>query len=411
MSRLLAIFGCLFMIYSCKPTDTNPLTNILHSEHEIFETILDDLEKYELQVIYTQIDRDLDNHPIFTTYKYRVDKNQYFYPASTVKMPVAFLAMEKVNRLNINGFDIFCKMQTDSAFEGQSRVLHDSTSADLNPSLAHYIKKVFLVSDNDAFNRLYEFVGQQTIHELLTAKGFSDQRLVHRLSIPLSTEQNQHTNPIVFYKDDTLVYHQGPAFNVQRYTPSSSIKKGEGHMIGDSLVSKPMDFSNKNYISLDDLHGVLQAVIFPEAQFEEHRFQLTEVDYKLLYQFMSQLPEESYYPRYSLSDYYDSYVKFFLYGDSYEPIPKHIRIFNKVGLAYGYMIDVAYVVDFENHVEFFLSAVIHVNENQIYDDGVYEYDSLGLPFLAQLGRSVYQYELERPKKQLPDLSEFAVEYD
>ena len=36
------------------------------------------------------------------------------------------------------------------------------------PSLGHYIRKVFLVSDNDAHNRLYEFVGQGELKERLS---------------------------------------------------------------------------------------------------------------------------------------------------------------------------------------------------------------------------------------------------
>ena len=51
-------------------------------------------------------------------------------------------------------------------------------------------------------------------------------------------------------------------------------------------------------------------------------------------------------------------------------------IFNKVGWAYGFLSDVSYVVDFENKVEFLVAAVIHVNENQTYNDGVYEYEKI-----------------------------------
>jgi len=35
------------------------------------------------------------------------------------------------------------------------------------------------------------------------------------------------------------------------------------------------------------------------------------------------------------------------------------------------------------------------NGNGIFNDGVYEYDELGVPFLAELGRQVYQHELKR----------------
>ena len=70
----------------------------------------------------------------------------------------------------------------------------------------------------------------------------------------------------------------------------------------------------------------------------------------------------------------------------------------------------AYVVDFNNKVEFFLSAVIYGNENEILNDNTYEYDTLTIPFLADLGRIVYNYELQRKKEYEPDLNRFRLNY-
>ena len=77
-----------------------------------------------------------------------------------------------------------------------------------------------------------------------------------------------------------------------------------------------------------------------------------------------------------------------------------------MGNAYGFLTDAAYVVDFKNGVEFLLAATIHVNENQIFNDGIYEYDQTGYPFLAQLGQTIYVHELKRTRKNRPDLSVF-----
>ena len=49
-----------------------------------------------------------------------------------------------------------------------------------------------------------------------------------------------------------------------------------------------------------------------------------------------------------------------------------------------------------------------VNANGIFNDGVYEYDTIGFPFMAHLGQAVYQYELSRPRTYPPDLSRFEV---
>ena len=96
-------------------------------------------------------------------------------------------------------------------------------------------------------------------------------------------------------------------------------------------------------------------------------------------------------------------------NDNKGPIPDHIRLFNKVGLAYGYMTDNAYIVDFKNKVEFFLSAAISVNEDDIHN-GQYAYEKTGFPFLANLGRIVYQHELQRPRRHVPELDRFSIDY-
>ncbi len=79
-------------------------------------------------------------------------------------------------------------------------------------------------------------------------------------------------------------------------------------------------------------------------------------------------------------------------------------------MAYGYAPDNAYIVDFERGVEFLLTAAVLVNENGIFNDGTYEYDEVGLPFLAELGRVIYGYELGRKRVHRPDLSKWRVNY-
>ena len=98
---------------------------------------------------------------------------------------------------------------------------------------------------------------------------------------------------------------------------------------------------------------------------------------------------------YDENEYYDSYGKFFIYGDSESRIPEHIKIYNKVGYAYGTLTDCAYIKDEQNDLEFILCATILVNSNETFNDNNYEFDTVGIPFLANLGREVYQFELER----------------
>ncbi|MBW7468387.1 class A beta-lactamase-related serine hydrolase [Pontibacter aydingkolensis] len=384
---------------------------IMKQHPEQFQQILDQPEKYRVQVLYTQIDRDAQNNPQFTSYTYRLNPKEYFYPASTVKLPAAALALEKLNELNIKGVDKYTALKIDSAYAGQSAVATDSSSENNLPSIAHYIKKLLLVSDNDAYNRLYEFLGQKQLNEGLHEKGFEDVRLSHRLSIFLSPDENSHTNPFTFYKGEKILYQQ-PLTNNQNPKPSplAEVFLGKGYMQGDELVNKPMDFSAKNYISVEALQGILKSILFPEAVPAQQRFNLKPEDYTFLYKYMSMLPRESDYPKYEEQEYPDSYVKFLMYGQDKERIPDNIRIFNKIGDAYGFMIDNAYIVDFENKIEFMLTAVIYVNEDEILNDGKYEYDEVGFPFMKNLGKAFYQHELNRKKQYLPNLEKFRVDY-
>jgi hypothetical protein len=73
-------------------------------------------------------------------------------------------------------------------------------------------------------------------------------------------------------------------------------------------------------------------------------------------------------------------------------------------MSHGYLADVAYFADSLHRSEFMLSAVLYVNQDGIINDGAYEYESIGLPFLAQLGRRLYQFETLRPRRYRPNLA-------
>ncbi|MCG8310589.1 MAG: class A beta-lactamase-related serine hydrolase [Cytophagales bacterium] len=370
-----------------------------------FELILDNIEKYKVQIIYTQIDRDSMNRALFKTYRLRVSENEYFYPASSIKLPVAALAIEKINDELLSGFTLASTMLIDSAFSGQTSVDSDSSSRTSFPSVGHYIKKLFLVSDNDAYNRLYEFLGQREANLRLIRKGYKDIRITHRLSLPRSIEENRHTNPMRFYNEDALVHRQDNLYNEVELKSDTAILLGKGYVNNGQLINEPMDFSYKNAISLESLHKILLTIMFPENFYPVERFNLHRSDYQFLYEFMSKYPEESDFPYYG-NKYKDDYCKFLMFAGTNQNIDEKIRIFNKIGEAYGYLIDMAYIIDFEEKIEFVLGAVIHVNENEILNDGIYEYETIGYPFMRDLGRLFYEYELKRDRQYKPDLSKY-----
>jgi hypothetical protein len=399
--------GILIMFFlvcaSCKTSrihksklQTDPfLKELLLRNPGKFEKVLTDPRKYRLQVVYSRIERNRKGKAYFTDYHFNVDPDLYFYPASTIKMPIALLAIEKLR----NGIpaDLQSTMITMASEPWQTAVLNDPLTSDGRPNIAQYVKKIFLISDNDASNRLYEFVGPSKINSRLREMGYDSTEIIHRLSIPMSQEQNRITNEVVFYEDSIPVYTKAAEISGLPKLPRSE-KLGRGYISGGKTVMEPFDFSMRNRFLLPDLHNILRSVIFPDAVPASQRFDIDSADRDFVMKYMSEYPSKVGFPPYDSAQYWDAYCKFLLVGSERKPIPENIKIYNKVGDAYGFLTDVAYITDLKNGVEFMLSATIYCNEDGIFNDDKYEYDEIGFPFMKHLGEVIYNYELSRKKQ-------------
>jgi hypothetical protein len=410
MKQLLVLLSVSFLIGSCQPNSQVLFVEGLE-DYPTLQKVLADTAKYQVQILYTQIDRNEHGNPLFTTHPFNVDDSRYFYPASTVKLPVALLALEWLEEQQLPGLTLETTMLTDSVRPSQLPALRDSTSQTGLPSIGHYIKKILLVSDNDAYNRLYELLGTDYINLKLNEKGLLNSVIMQRLSFPISPEENRQFNPIRFVDNTRKAILEIPAREADStYVVPGYPKLGRAYYKNDSLIQGGMDFSSKNKFSLTDLHGVIQRTIFPESFVGMERFNLNEEHRNFVLQYMSMLPRESESPAYDTTEFYDSFSKFTKFGTEKGKIDPRFRLFNKTGWSYGHLIEGGYFVDFESGVEFFVSAIVYVNEDQILNDDKYETDEVGLPFFAELGEYLYQRELKRKKQLMPDLSRMKLVY-
>lgn len=363
MKRIL--FFINIIVLGC--ASSSPIKIALNVKDEKIAKVKNDIAAYEVQILYSEVFRDANGKVSFKEDSFNVDDNNYFYPASTVKFPIAILTLEKLNENNL------IDRNTEFVVENDS----------IKTTFTNEITKIFAVSDNDAYNHLFEYLGKDYINKRLHDKGITSQ-IVHRLSVPNSAALT--TKSLNFYKNDSLVFKTASITNMGiEPLKLKNVKKGIGYMVGDSLIMQPMDFSRKNYLPITSLHNIMKQLLFPELYPKEKQFHLTEDDRQFLIQTMKILPREA---GYNSEEYYESYVKFLIFGDTKEPIPKHIKIYNKVGDAYGYLIDCAYIVNERTKKEYLITATIHVNKDRIFNDDVYEYDTVGIPFLAELGRQL-----------------------
>ncbi len=379
--------------------DSPLLDSLLRAQPARFDSVLKRAEALNLQILYTQIDRDEQNRPHFRRHTWHLDSARYFNPASLVKLPVCIAALEKLHRYEAQGVTLATPMATGVAYRCQTPVTHPhARDPDRVASVGNYVRRMLLVSDNDAYNRLYEFVGQAELHDRLTAWQMPTARITNRFTPGCDSLANRHTNPITFYPAGRPPVKQSPAFNRRPLPPPlGQVLVGHGYRAaGNRLVPEPYDFTYANYLTLDHVTTLLQSVLFPGTGPE---LNLSAQDRQFLVRYLALAPHESGYSLYRGKTYYDCYKKYALLGrDPNRPYPVgDLRSFNVVGLSFGYVADCAYFVEPSSGTEFILSAVLYVNRDGVLNDGKYEYESVGWPVLRELGRTIYDFERARMK--------------
>ena len=402
----------LFIVLILNAQQPGPILSVLNTiQDSTTKSVLANPSTFRYQIIYTQINRDKRGVPHFTNYELKADSNQYFNPASMVKMPLAFLSLEKLNELNKPSINKNTIIQFDSNYQRQVSMYSDSSSPNQKPSIAHLIKRAFLISENDPYNRMYQFIGQGEINRKLHQKGYRTTRIIRQF-MGYTEEQNRHTNGIRFIDEKgNDIYTEAPKYNTDSFHFGPPVLIGNAHWnSNDEVVNAPFDFTKHNNISLEDLRKMLQAIIFPASVSSQHRFNISEEDRLFLLQYLSQYPSETNYPKYDTAHFYDSYVKFF-FQDSTHAMPKNIRVFNKVGWAYGFLTDVSYVLDTKHNIDYMLSATVYVNSDGVVNDSKYDEETVGFPFLKQIGNAFYQYELERKRAHKPLLKNQVRKYE
>ena len=372
----LALFSLLLL--SCNSTN-NPIELIIKKREPKLKSIYKNKENHNLQILYTKVVRDSSGAPTFIEYDYKVDNNFYFYPASTMKLPIVVLTLQKINELRNEGLNI--SVENKILLVNEDQKIKETTFKDL-------IAKVFLVSDNSASNILINFLGYNYFNQEMRKKGLNTIVLNHKF------------NPDPYVKNDWTIYtldgdliSKDEDQEVIEHNSLDNLRQGKSQILNNEKIDNPFNFKTKNRASLRDLDGVMKRIIYPELFREKDRMNLRDQDYNFLRYWMSRFTFEDVGLEYQKdSKYFDSYNKFFIYGDSTNTIDRKIRIYNKVGIAYGTLTDISYIKDYQKDIEFFLSATIYVNQNQIVNDNLYEYDDMGIPFLAELARQVYKLE-------------------
>lgn len=373
-------------------TAAEPLRSMLTSQPELMRLLSPAAER-RIQIVLGLVERGAGGEPVLRQVGFRSGA-EYYYPASSIKFFAAIAALERLAQLRLDSglaIDRDTALAFSPLFEGETVEDADPSHLDGGTiTVGHEIRKLAIVSDNEAFNRLYELVGQDGLALSLAHAGLAEARIVHRLAEARSTEENRRA-PRVDFLDSNFHYAipERTAIALPPPRPIPGLLVGRGYLGVDGPVEVPMDFSGKNRITLVDLQRGLCKLVRPEvACGEGPPFRLTEDDRAFLLDAMSRLPSQSEDPRFDPAVHPDSAAKFLLTGLASAVPLDRLRLVSKYGQAYGFSTDNAWIEDRETGRGLFLAATIYTNADGILNDDRYDYDAVALPFFAELGRAV-----------------------
>jgi hypothetical protein len=361
------------------------LASLLADRPDRFGAFLADPAAHRLQILVAEVVDGHAGQPVLRRHSFRADA-EYFYPASSIKTCAAVAALQELER-HLFELDLDTPLVYHPLFDDEELETGDDTNLSSGEiTVGHEIRKLAIVSDNRAFNRLYELVGHEALNQRMWAAGLTSVSIIHRLSEARSYEDNLRTPAVdLGLGGAALRLPERESRVLLDNTGVPRLLVGERHVAGEAIVDSPMDFTRKNRITLRDLQDMLCLVVRPDVDLDLAGFDLAEEHRAFLAEAMRQTPGESENPRWDAEEYAAERYKLLLPGLERVLPRERLDVYSKIGVASGFTTENDYVVDRETGRCFFVAAPLYTNPNGVVNDGDYAYDELAAPFFADLG--------------------------
>jgi len=396
---LLLITASAIQAQSSREVRDSLLYKILSVGDPLIDEVLQHANQYEFQLIYTRINKE--NKLVSFEERSLFKDSFHFYPASLIKFPLAVVALEYLYSLKESSIGLHTKMQlsTCSCDKPSNSYIKNS----LYPTPEQLLREMMIMSNNDAYNVFFNLVGTDRCNSRLKEMGLHNIILRRRFTSGCSDDNNRRNGGFSFTNEKgSLLFSKDCDSSVLFFMPDSSlpVKAGRSYYENGKKITGKYDYSNSNFVRLADAHDLMIRIFYPESNSDPAAaFRFDSIYRTTLISALGGFPRELLHAKKNYSSTPDYYYKFFADPESINTKKGTFRIYNKVGLAAGFISDVSYFEDKENNVSFFLSAAIFAKRDGIINGGSNNYYDLGIPLLRKIGKLIYRYELEQTKKQ------------
>jgi len=396
--RILLIF---YSLQAAAQPSAEALMSFLRDKDPLIQRILSDREKYRLQFMVSAIEHSPEGNVSFRDYS--LQSGQYFYPASMVKLPTALVCLELLDSLQIP-LSAFLEMNDDA---GCGKTSFSRMTRQKPLPFTEIMEDMISISNNPYYSLLFHFAGPKVLNERMRAIGMKETRIFSAFtSCP---KRADITTSSCFIRDAQKPLFQKAAetypYSAFRDFWPLEARKRLGKNGPSDTAGNGIDFNQAHEYGLEDIHNTMKRLLFPESFPQEQRFRLSGDSRNFILSCLAKYPREMNNSNYhNLRIYPDNYYKYSIIGEDNQPVsdPRY-RIFSKIGLAYGFVTETAYVVDFVSGKDFLLTLSMYVKENSSSGEGRYSYNSVARPFLSRFSKGILEFlKREMPHNHCPD---------
>lgn len=369
------------------------LPGLMRGKSGALGRVFRDPETFRAQVLVSVVEPGHGGKPDrLRRHGWRVDA-EYFYPASALKTCAAIASMQRLEGLRREHpeLSLDTPLRFHPAWPGDRGAHKDASNlAGGTLTLGHLIRQMSIVSNNGAFNRLYEFAGQRRLNESMWAAGLRKTQFRHRLSRFLEDAQQRTTPAIDLLPPGGEAVRLPSTLSTLKFPARDALRPlvGAAYLRDGERFAEPMDFSVKNQMGLLDLQNMLIEVVRPDLDSGIEGFRLSPAHRRFLKTAMGQLPGASKNPIWSAERYRAERFKPILGGLDRVRARGEVQVWNKAGRAYGFRIENAYALDRKTGRSFFFTAAVYANANRVLNDGSYQYKTVTEPFVHELAEAV-----------------------
>ena len=348
--------------------------DILKNGSPRLQSFLTSAREYGLEICFTRLRKDLSGLR-FETFS-SPKSSDWFAPASLVKLPLAALLLEQLEASKVDW------LGAKVAFPAMPDCAERAAELRQPQAVTRLIERALVLSDDSAYCALFDALGPQHIAERMRQMGHAEVRIQARFG-SCGPENSKITGPVqLFSAGGKLLSTIAARVPFSLVSAPIPIKIGRAWVQAGRRIEGAKDFTNSNSAPLSALHEMMLALMRPELVEHNRRFQISERARQFLLAGMRLNPSES---KYSSADEAKLDRTFFrLLGVGDGQWPKDLQVENKVGWAYGFLSDMAHLKQ-GNH-ECFVSCKMYLNRDGVLNDGQYEYESIGRPAMAEIGR-------------------------